>query len=175
MRKTDSSRGGSLFSGAIQQGKECSSSGAGKITPALRAPHSSAHLLYAPSAKQDMVLDTPCPIGAGLMPTTPFSEVSTQQPPRLGTAFSWLLGKGWRWALGVTFWCGLDRNGGKDGTRCWVAGDGRSCPSSFSCKTTKAEVRDIPFAGPLFWGTVAAPADGGRGCTSWCNLVWVGC
>lgn len=91
------------------------------------------------------------------MPTTPVSEVSTEQPPRLEIAFSWLLGKGWRWALGVTFWCGLDRNGGKDGAHCWVAGDGRSCLSSFSYKTAKAEVRDIPFAGPLFWGHCGCP------------------
>lgn len=105
---------------------------------------------------------------------TPVSPVSTQKPPGLGIAFSWLLGKGWRWALEVTLWCGLDRNGGKEGACGWVAGDGRSCLSFLSYKTTKAEVRDILLAGPLFWGTVAAPADGGRSCTSWCNLVCVG-
>lgn len=105
---------------------------------------------------------------------TPVSEVSTQQPPRLGIAFSWLLGKGWRWVLGVTFWYGLHRNGGKEGARGWVAGGGRSCPSFFF-ETTKAEVRDIPLAGPLFWGIVAAPADSGRGCTSKCNLVCMRC
>ncbi|NWT61655.1 MLXPL protein, partial [Erythrocercus mccallii] len=33
------------------------------------APRSSAHLLPAPSTNQDLALDTPCPVGAGLMPT----------------------------------------------------------------------------------------------------------
>uniref|UniRef100_A0A8C9ML39 MLX interacting protein like n=1 Tax=Serinus canaria TaxID=9135 RepID=A0A8C9ML39_SERCA len=32
------------------------------------------------TAKQDLVLDTPCPIGAGLMPTTPFSEQQSTVP-----------------------------------------------------------------------------------------------
>ncbi|NWZ41842.1 MLXPL protein, partial [Brachypodius atriceps] len=85
-RTGSSSRGASLFSGAIQQGRDCSSSGAGrgwpspgagKVTPAPTAPRSSAHLLPALSAKQDLALDTPCPMGAGLMSTAPVSPQST--------------------------------------------------------------------------------------------------
>lgn len=153
MKRTgSSSRGASLFSGAIQQGRDCSSSGAGrgwlspgagKVTPAPTAPRSSTHLLPTPSAKQDLALDTPCPMGAGLMPTAPVSPVSTQQPPGLGIAFSRLLGKRWRWALGVTLCCGLDRNGGEEEACGWVAGDSRSCLSFFSLVKTKAEVREI--------------------------------
>lgn len=46
------------------------------------------------AAKQELALDAPCPMGAGFMPTSPVSLVSTHLLPRLGIALSLLLGQG---------------------------------------------------------------------------------
>lgn len=46
------------------------------------------------AAKQELALDAPCPMGAGFMPTSPVSLVSTRLLPKLGIALSLLLGQG---------------------------------------------------------------------------------
>ncbi|NXG14354.1 MLXPL protein, partial [Grallaria varia] len=82
--------------GAVRQGRGCSSAGvggwlspgAGNVPPALTAAHTRAHLLPAPSAKQDPALDTPRPMGVGFMPVAPVSPQSAvPEVPAVPTTF----------------------------------------------------------------------------------------
>lgn len=132
-------------------------------SPQPQQPHAAVPIFSLPLSQAGPGAGSASPDGCRTHAHSPCLPGKHSTTCWVGNCLLLAAGEGQRWDLGVTLCYGLERNGGKEEQRVWMAGAGRSCLTFFSCKKNRAEVRHLLLAGPLSWGAGPASADGGMG------------